>query len=182
MLELNFSPFPAIHTERLTLRAINMNDAEDFLVLRTDIDAMRYIDRPRPASVNEIHELIQKITKGIEDNDSIGWGISLKNESRLIGSIGYHRIEKPNYRAEIGYMLLPSCWKQGYMSEAIKPVINYGFNVMKLHSIEANINPSNRASAQLLKKFHFVKEAYFRENYYFNGKFIDSEVYSLLHS
>ena len=68
------------------------------------------------------------------------------------------------------------------MSEAIEKVIQFGFNNMKLHSIEANINPDNLASAQLLKKFKFVKEAYFKENYFFNGKFLDSEIYSLLHS
>ena len=79
-------------------------------------------------------------------------------------------------------MLLPSEWKKGYMNEAIKRVIDFGFHSMKLHSIEANINPNNIASAQLLKKYHFIKEAYFKEDYYFNGKFLDSEIYSLLNS
>jgi ribosomal-protein-alanine N-acetyltransferase len=51
---------------------------------------------------------------------------------------------------------------------------------MNLHSIEANINPENIASRKLLEKTGFVREAYFKENYFFNGKFIDSEIYSLL--
>jgi ribosomal-protein-alanine N-acetyltransferase len=51
---------------------------------------------------------------------------------------------------------------------------------MKLHSVEANVNPGNIASASLLKKHGFVKEAYFKENYFFNGNFHDSEIYSLL--
>ncbi len=67
------------------------------------------------------------------------------------------------------------------MSEALEAVINYAFNTLKLHSIEANINPENNASRQLLIKAGFNKEAYFKENYYFNGHFIDSEIYSLIH-
>ena len=66
------------------------------------------------------------------------------------------------------------------MYEALCAIIEYGFNQMKLHSIEANINPDNIASQQLLEKAGFVREAYFRENYYFGGRFIDSAIYSLL--
>jgi ribosomal-protein-alanine N-acetyltransferase len=51
---------------------------------------------------------------------------------------------------------------------------------MKLHSIQANIDPNNMASAAILKKFNFEREAYFKENFFFNGKFMDSEIYSLL--
>ena len=180
MLQLNFDPFPIIETERMQMRNITMADAADFLVLRSDFDAMKYIDRPKPKSIEDIYELIAKISGGIKDNDNIGWAMTLKNESKLIGTIGYHRIATENYRAEIGYMLHPSYWNKGYMSEAIKKVIDYGFNVMKLHSIEAKINPGNLASANLLKKHHFIKEAYFKEDYFFNGKFLDTEIYSLL--
>lgn len=180
MLQFNFNPFPILETERLLMRKIINADANDLLVLRSDIDAMKYIDRPKPKSIEDIYELIAKITGGINDNNSIGWAITLKGESKLIGSIGYHYVMPENYRAEIGYMLLPSCWNKGYMSEAIKKVIDYGFNEMKLHSIEAKINPGNIASANLLKKYKFIKEAYFKEDYFFNGKFLDTEIYSLL--
>jgi ribosomal-protein-alanine N-acetyltransferase len=66
------------------------------------------------------------------------------------------------------------------MHEAIQAVLNYGFSELKLHSVEANINPVNEASRRLLEKNNFVKEAHFKENYYFNGSFSDSAVYSLI--
>ena len=182
MLELNFNPFPELMSERLLLRRITMHDAADFLKIRSDINAMKYIDRPIATELEDMYKLILKINDGIDQNDAIGWGITLKNENRLIGTIGYHIIEKEHYRAEIGYMLLPSAWKKGYMSEAIQAVIDFGFSKMNLHSIEAKINPDNQASAMLLKKFHFIREAYFKENYFFNGKFLDTAIYSLLHS
>lgn len=180
MLELNFNPFPILETERLTLRKVTMNDSQDVYKLRTSIEAMRYIGRPIPHSISEAHDLINRIKEGIETNTAIGWGIFLKKQSQLIGTIGYHKIEKEHYRAEIGYMLIPEFWNKGLMSEAIKQVLEFGFKTIKLHSIQANIDPANQRSAAILNKFGFVKEAYFKESFYFNGKFLDSEIYSLL--
>lgn len=68
------------------------------------------------------------------------------------------------------------------MNEAMNLLINYGFNIIKLHRIEANINPNNNNSRNVLIKNKFQKEAYYRENYYYNGKYLDSEIYSLLKS
>ena len=176
MPELNFDPFPVLETERLILRKISMNDAEDMFHLRTNEDAMKYINKPKLTSIDDAKEIIKKMN----DPDRIQWGITLKTSDIIIGTIGYHRIEKEHYRAEIGYMLHPQYWNTGLMSEAITKVIDYGFDKMKLHSIEAIINPGNIISRKILQKFNFIKEAYFKENFFFEGKFYDSEVYSLV--
>ncbi len=176
MPELNFDPFPVLETKRLILRKISMNDAEDMFHLRTNEDAMKYINKPKLTSIDDAKEIIKKMN----DPDRIQWGITLKNKNKIIGTIGYHRIEKEHYRAEIGYMLHPQYWNTGLMSEAIAKVINYGFNEMKLHSMEAIINPGNTISRKILQKFYFIKEAYFKENFFFEGEFYDSEVYSLV--
>ncbi|MBP6649301.1 MAG: GNAT family N-acetyltransferase, partial [Bacteroidia bacterium] len=76
--------------------------------------------------------------------------------------------------------LHPDYQKQGIMAEALLKVLDYGFKTMKLHSVEANVNPENAGSINLLEKSGFVREAYFRENYYYDGKFLDSAIYSLL--
>ena len=68
------------------------------------------------------------------------------------------------------------------MQEALICIINYAFAVMGLHSIEANVNPGNLASIRLLEKLGFVREAYFKENYYYQGQFLDSAIYTLLSS
>ena len=115
-----------------------------------------------------------------QNNDSILWGICLKDTAPVIGTIGYWQIQKEHYRAETGYMLHPDYQGKGIMDEALKAVIKYGFETMQLHSIEANVNPANAASMKLLEKNGFVKEAYFRENYFYNGQFLDSVIYSLL--
>lgn len=163
-------------TDRLLLCKISLDDAENIFLLRTNEAAMKYIHKPKLNSIDDAKEIIKKMN----EPDRIQWGITLIKEYKIIGTIGYHRIEKDHYRAEIGYMLAPDYWNTGLMSEAITKVIEYGFNEMNLHSIEAIINPGNTVSRKILQKFNFIKEAYFKENFFFEGKFLDSEVYSLV--
>lgn len=180
MLSISFDPFPEIQTERLFLRQITNDDAQDVFALRSDEKVMEYIDRPRATTIDDAIALIEKINKAISENEGINWGITLKGDKTVIGMISYHRIEKENYRGEIGYLLRPDQHRKGIMQEAISAVIDFGFDQLHFHSIEAKINPGNNASRQILEKNGFVKEAYFKENYYWDGKFLDTGVYSLL--
>jgi ribosomal-protein-alanine N-acetyltransferase len=180
MLTPNFNPFPELKTERIVLRRIIESDAPAILSLRSDERVMQFIDRPRAQSIEDALELITKIDSSIESNDGINWGISLIENPELIGTIAFWRIDKPNYRAEIGYMLGHEFHGKGLMQEAISTVIKFGFEQMQLHSIEANVNPGNTVSKKILEKNGFVQEAYFKENYYYNGKFLDSVIYSLV--
>ena len=72
MLELNFDPFPELQTERLLLRKISMDDASEMLVLRTDINTMRFLDKTKPTSIQEMYDLVSKINDGIKQNNNIG--------------------------------------------------------------------------------------------------------------
>jgi ribosomal-protein-alanine N-acetyltransferase len=181
MLCPNFSPFPEIQTERLLLRIMTTNDAEEILYLRSNDDVMKYIDRERTKSIEDAKSFLDKIDASLNSNNGIMWGITLKeNPGKLIGNIGYWRLIKEHYRAEVGYMLHPSFWKKGIMKEALLRVIDFAFDDMNLHSIEANINPGNTASAMLLESTGFIKEAYFKEDFFFNGAFHDTIIYSRL--
>lgn len=181
MLKANFSPFPEIQTKRLVLRRMNKEDAKEIFRLRSSDEVMKYIDRERTKSINEAEVFISRIDSALESNNGIMWGIALKEKpNTIIGNIGYWRLIKENYRAEIGYMLNPAFWKKGIMKEALVEVVTFGFNTMNLHSIEANINPGNTASAALLESTGFIKEAYFKEDYFFNGAFHDTIIYSRL--
>lgn len=180
MLNLNFTPFPVLYTERLILRCIDKNDGAAILKLRSNKNVMQFIDRPHMKTINEALDFINKIDESLKNNFGITWAISFKDNSELIGTIGFWRIVNEHYRAEIGYMLIPDFHREGIMHEAIKKVLDHGFENMHLHSVEANINPENIASGKLLENSGFIKEAYFKENYYYNGRFTDSVVYSLL--
>jgi ribosomal-protein-alanine N-acetyltransferase len=77
-------------------------------------------------------------------------------------------------------MLLPEYHGKGIVTEAIQLMIDYGFEQMNMHSLEGIIDPANTASARVLEKNGFIKEAHFKENEYYDGKFLDTGVYSLV--
>ena len=183
MLKLSFTRFPTLETDRLILREHTLSDAKTWFELRHNPDVMRYIDRDSPKDIEEVEDYIKGLIAGFEQGESMGWAIALKDSpQQMIGNIVFWRMDFPNYRAEIGYLIDPAYWRKGLVSEALTAIIAFAFEEMKLHSIEANINPLNEASRKLLMKQGFVKEAYFKEDYYFNGKFLDSEIYSLISS
>jgi ribosomal-protein-alanine N-acetyltransferase len=180
MLNINFSPFPNLETERLQLRRLVNDDFKEVFLLRSNKEIMKYIPRPLAETMEDALEHISAINSKIESNEGINWAITLKNDSKLIGIIGHYRLKPEHYRAEIGYMLLPEYYGKGIMTEAIKEAVKYGFEVMKLHSIEAIIDPRNSASEKVLQKNGFIKEAHFIENEYYEGEFLDTVVYSIL--
>lgn len=181
MLQLNFTPFPILETERLLLRKITIDDAEDLFYLRSHDEVMKYIDRPRPKTIEDIHQLITKMDGMLQSNEGISWAITLKQSPKQhLGNVGFWRIEPEHYRAEIGYLLNPAFHRQGIMQEAVEATLNYAFTKMNLHSVEAGLNNDNIASHKILQKTGFVQEGLFKENYYFDGKFIDSAVYSII--
>ena len=180
MLAINFSPFPNLETERLFLIRVDVKDVNEIIVLRSNPETMKYIPKPLVKTIEDALEHIAMMDAKIENNEGINWAITQKDNPKLIGVIGHYRIKPEHYRAEIGYMLLPEFSGKGIISEAVKEVVKYGFKGMQLHSIEAVIDPENNASAKVLEKNGFVKEAHLKENEFFEGRFLDSVIYSLL--
>ena len=180
MLVLNFNPFPNLESDRLLLRKIVEGDVQEIFAMRSDAENMKYIPRPLVKNHDEAMEHLAKIDSGIENNEAINWAITLKGNSKLLGIIGFYRTKHEHYRSEIGYMLLPEIHGKGIASEAVGIVTKFGFKKMKLHSIEAVIDPKNSASEKVLQKNGFIKEAHFKENEFFEGKFLDSIIYSKL--
>ena len=180
MLEFNFQPFQNLETKRLFLRRIDENDVAEVLALRGNPQIMKYIPRPLAKTEEDALAHIMMINEKIETNTGINWGITVKGNPKIIGIIGHYRIQPENHRAEIGYMSLPEYNGKGYITEAIKVVVEYGFEQMNLHSIEAIIDPENIASERVLQKNGFIKEAHILENELWEGKFWDTVIYSLL--
>jgi [ribosomal protein S5]-alanine N-acetyltransferase len=178
MLQIQLLPFQTLHTKRLVLREVTMDDTESIFALRSSKEAMKYIGKPAAVSINDAKELIQKFIDALNNNEGATWGICFPEDNKVIGTIGFWRIAKEHYRAEIGYMLHPDFWKKGIASEAAEAVLKFGFDKLKFHSVEAFLTPENTGSVKLLEKSGFKKEGHFKENYFFEGAFSDTAVYS----
>ncbi len=175
-----FDSFPNISTERLNLRSFSLTDTADFYLLRNDREVMEYMDTDSLLSLEESTVKIQQLLIAFSNKRGVNWILEEKESKKFMGYAGFWKIDNENNRCEIGYALHPSFWGKGYMFEALKKLIHWGFHDLQTHSIEANINPKNERSRKLLIRLGFKKEAYFRENYFYNNVYYDSEIYSLL--
>ncbi|MFH6967422.1 GNAT family N-acetyltransferase [Flavobacterium sp. FlaQc-28] len=180
MLEFNFHPFPIIKTERLVLRRLTNDDVNEVFEIRSNPETMKYIPRPLAKSNEDALELIAQIEDKIVTNTGINWAITLNNDPKLLGIIGFYRTQHENYRSEIGYILHPEFHGRGIVSEAVNRLVQFGFEDLKLHSIEAVIDPENTASERVLQKCGFVKEAHLKEADFYEGVFLDRVIYSIL--
>lgn len=180
MNEKVFDRFPILNTDRLQLVRHSLDHANDMYELRTDKDVMKFLDTSPPKSISDIENKIKENISNFDDKVGINWIIKLKESKEAIGYLGIWRIDKQNNRGELGYALKKKFWQKGIATEAAKTVINYGFDQMELNTIMANTNPQNKPSQSLLSKLGFIQEAHFRQDYYFDGKYLDSAIYGLI--
>jgi ribosomal-protein-alanine N-acetyltransferase len=181
MNKLPFTRYPYLETDRLVLRKIDKDkDLADFFVLRSDAEVMKYIPRPVATEHQEVVDLINTGNEGYERGEMLSLAIALKETDTFIGVVGFYRINWDNHRTEIGYILNPLHSGKGYVHEACSALINFAFDEVGFHSLEAVIHPDNIKSIHVVEKLGFVKEAHFKENEVFNNEFIDTLVYSKL--
>lgn len=159
---MNFSPFPELKSQRLFLRNIQESDWNRILFLRSDETVNKFIQRPEHRKTKNKSDAINFITElneNIKTNKSIAWGITLKEEHQLIGTICLWNFSQNIKTAEVGYDLHPKFQRKGIMSEALNLIIDYGFNELNLDKIEAYTHYENDSSKRLLEKngFHFME-------------------------
>ena len=157
MNEISFTPFPILHTEHFILRPLKMDDSNEIFELRSNNSVNEFLDRKKAETIDDAFSFIQKINEAIDRNESILWAISSESASKLLGTICLWNISRKDAQAEIGFELLPVNQGRGIIQEVIPEIIKYGFDVMKLRSIKAELTPRNVKSVRLLEKYQFEK-------------------------
>ena len=176
--------FPELETERCILRPITYDDVPDFFEVMSDDQVTQYLPWETATNLDMPKEYVKRYQKMFEEQKGIIWGIVNKDNGKLMGNCLLFNFNLPHHRAELGYALGSAWWRQGFMLEVTTRVVDYAFNNLSFHSLEAHIAPQNTGSHKLLEKLGFVQEAYFRENFYNaeQNKFEDDAVFSLLKS
>lgn len=155
---MHFISFPKLTTKRLILRYLNETDCSAIFALRSDDVVNKYLDRPKMKNIDEANEFIKNINDGISLNKWLYWGICSKNNPELIGTICLWNFSNDKTTAEIGYELIPSFQGKGLMGEALKSIVNFGFQEIELKKIEAFTHIDNLSSKHLLEKNDFKLE------------------------
>ncbi|MFN8574437.1 MAG: GNAT family protein [Gemmatimonadaceae bacterium] len=177
---LLWATFPRLETERLVLRELVMSDAPALLRIFSDEETMRYWSSRPYTSIEQARALIRRVAMSRELESGIHWGITLRGDDTVIGKCAFSEWRKMHRRGEISYIIAREHWGQGLVSEAIRAMLDYGFDAMNLHSIEAGVTPGNEASTRMLERLGFKLEGHLRENFLADDRFIDSLIYSLL--
>lgn len=171
--------FPPIKTERLSLRPLRPADVGPLFAIHSDPVAMRYWSAPIWTDEERGRSMITRDLDP-EQNDYLRLGIEHTASGALLGTCTFFEINAQCRRAELGYMLASHAWGRGYMREALTAFLDFGFAELGLNRVEADTDPRNTRSMQLLERLHFVKEGHFRERWIVDGEVSDSAMFGLL--
>lgn len=172
--------FPELTTERLLLRPLTAGDLDFVFRHFADPDVGRYLLDDDPVTSIDQAQAIVDFYLNPDATSYNRWILERKADHCPIGTFGFHRWSRNNHKAEIGYDLSPAAWGQGYMSEALRRVLEFGFGEMDLNRIEAIVYTENTASLKLLERHGFVREGLMREELCRNGVYYDHWLFSLL--
>lgn len=177
----DFTAFPQLETERLLLRDLTPADASAVFRIRGDYQVTRYNSGAPFRRLEQARELIDAIGRAYDRQEEIRWGITIKaRPDTVIGICGYNYWIRRDYRGCIGYDLARVYWGRGIMTEAVRAVVEFGFERMGLNRIEADADLRNPASIRVLLKLGFQQEGIQREQFYEEGAFHDLALFALL--
>ena len=172
--------FPDLHKTRLDLVEIRQEHLEDIFKLFSDCRVTRFYNVVVLTEQSEAQKYIDWFSNRFADKAGIRWGISLKGQNHIIGTIGFNNFTS-RHRANVGYDLQAEFWNKGYGTEVLTAVISFGFKELDINRIEAEVMQGNTASEQVLTKLGFTKEGVLRQWMYWNGKHYNMAMFSLLH-
>ena len=173
------NPFPNLETKRLWLRQAIQADVEAIFSVFSDPNVTQFHDLDTFTHVDEAARVIERRTQGFETGRGIRWGIAHKPNNHLIGSCGFTWNEESS-AAEVGYELASQFWRQGIMSEALRAILNYGFEVKEVKYVTAEIMLENVASRRLLEKLGFQSQGILKERGFWKGQKHDLEEFRLM--
>ena len=158
--------FPTLETERLILRAITPEDRYSVFENFSDPDVAKWFFETPFSKIEQADQIIRTFIMNADKGIGFTWAILLKDSGKFIGTCSYE-----NYLAqkqgEIGFDLGKKFWGKGYMAEALREIINFGFTVLGLMEIEANTYSHNVNSKRLLEKLGFKLESMTDGSHYY---------------
>lgn len=177
--ERPFADLPELETERLLLRRLRLDDAEDVFAYASDPEVTRYVIFETHRSIEDARDFLRFATEGYERGDFCGWSLVLKASGAFIGTCGMEA-DQAHDRAELGYVLSREHWGRGLVPEAVGAMIRFCFGTLGLNRVEARCIVENTASARVMEKAGMTYEGTLREQAYIKGAYRDMKIYSIL--
>ena len=173
-----------LKTERLSLEPISENDIENIFELQSLKQTTEFNTSKPPSNINETKINVEK---WIEENNKenirhFTFAIKLIDGDKFIGLIGLH-LGKEHYRnAEVWFQFDYRFWNKGYATESLRKIIDFGFEDLNLHRIEAGCAVDNIGSFSVLEKVGMLREAHTRQLLPLKSGWSDNYGYAILSS
>lgn len=176
----DFTDFPTLETENLILREMSPEDVSALLKHFGNTEVVRFINMQPIKTIEQANEWLKWMGGFFAARDGLRWGITLKADNTFIGSAGLHRWNREAHYAEIGCDIAYPYWGHGYGQEAMRKIIEFGWEQMKLNRIEADTVNGNLRSIHVLEKLGFKAEGTLRQRILKGGKYYDIHLFGLL--
>jgi len=175
-----FESLPVVQTERLILRPVEEGDYTAIFEYARDPDVAKYTTWEAHKNIEDSKAHVRFILKRYKENKPSNWVVILKDGNRLIGTCGFVSEFRSNNRAEVGFAISKDCWNMGYVTEALKKALEFGFKTIGYNRIEAICDVENTASAKVMEKCGMKFEGVLRQYIVKHGQFRDVKSYAVL--
>ena len=175
-----FSHLPTLETKRLLLRPMRLSDAKDLFDYASDPQVSRHVLWETHQSIAQSRAMLRGALWQYRRGMPSSFAIALKESGRMIGTIGFMWVNTDHLSAEVGYSLSRAYWNQGLMTEALRRIIEYGFEELKLNRIEAQHETDNPASGRVMAHVGMRYEGTLRQRVKNKGRFADVALYAIL--
>lgn len=170
-----------LETSRLILRRFTMLDAEPmYRNWASDPEVTKFLTWPSHSSVAISRMVLADWVAGYEKDDFYQWAIVLKETGEPIGSISAVSLNDKAELAHIGYCIGKQWWHRGYMSEALKAVMDFFFDQVGMRRIETRHDPRNPHSGGVMRKCGMTYEGTLRQSDWNNQGICDACWYGIL--
>ena len=169
-----------LRSERLILRPLRAEDAPAVFATYSDPEVVRYWSGAPWTDLARAEEYIAGGMRDIADGSAMRLGVELAATGAWVGQVSLHNFDAQNRRCDIGYALMRDHWGRGYNAEALATVLDFGFDKLDLHRVEADVDPRNDASRRAVERMGFKEEGLLRERWLVNGEVCDTVFYGLL--
>lgn len=166
-----FSHIPTLETDRLILRGMRVSDTEDMFEYAHRPSVTQYLTWNPHTDPAETREYLTYVGQRYRTGDFYDWAVVDMESGHMIGTCGFTSFNCPHDTAEIGYVLNPAYQGKGLATEAVRRVLDFGFDELGLHRIEAHFMEGNDASRRLMERVGMTFEGYARESMRIKGRF-----------
>lgn len=170
-----------LETQRINLRKLKISDAKFIYQSAKDKEVTKYtfVISP-PFRLKQAEKFIKKTHREWKKKIAYEFGIELKENKKLIGTIGLSEINYKNKNAKIGFWLSKKYWGKGLAKEILKLILNFGFKKLRLKRIQAKVLHRNIRAQKLLENSGFKLEGRLRKKTFFKKRWYDDLIYGLL--